>query len=105
LWYSQDAGLNKPESILQILGDLPTGELDRKSGIWEDAKSKLYAAARKMLATADDREFLQNKAEFVTVLQAFCDSTRVLNEDFTSKVLLALGRIVSGEQTKHSLAA
>jgi len=105
LWYSQDAGLNKPESILQILGDLPTGEIDRKSGIWEDAKSKLYAAARKMLATADDRDLLQNKAEFVTVLQAFCDSTRVLNEDFTSKVLLALGRIVSGEQTKHSLAA
>ena len=104
LWYSQDAGLNKPESILQILGDLPTGEIDRKSGVWEDAKSKLYAAARKMLAS-DDRDLLQNKAEFVTVLQAFCDSTRVLNEDFTSKVLLALGRIVSGEQTKHSLAA
>jgi hypothetical protein len=105
LWYSQDAGLNKPESILQILGDLPTGEIDRKSGIWEDAKSKLYAAARKMLAAADDREFLQNKVEFVTVLQAFCESTRVLNEDFTSKVLLALGRIVSGEQTHHLEAA
>jgi hypothetical protein len=104
LWYSQDAGLNKPESILQILGDLPTGEIDRKSGVWEDAKSKLYAAARKMLAS-DDRDLLQNKAEFVTVLQAFCDSTRVLNEDFTAKVLLALGRIVSGEQSRHSLEA
>jgi nitrite reductase/ring-hydroxylating ferredoxin subunit len=105
LWYSQDAGLNEPESILQILGDLPTGEIERKSGIWEEQKSKLYAAARKMLATADDRELVQNKAEFVTVLQAFCDSTRVLNEDFTSKVLLALGRIVSGEQTKAGLNA
>jgi len=104
LWYSQDAGLNKPESILQILGDLPTGEIYRKSGIWEDAKSKLYAAARKMLAS-EDRDLLQNKVEFVTVLQAFCDSTRVLNEDFTSKVLLALGRIVSGEQTQHHLEA
>jgi hypothetical protein len=45
LWYSQDAGLNEPESILQILGDLPTGEIDRKSKIWEEQKGKLYAAA------------------------------------------------------------
>ncbi len=104
LWYSQDAGLNEPESILQILGDLPTGEIDRKSKIWEEQKSNLYAAARKMLAT-DDQQLLQNKVEFVTVLQAFCDSTRVLNEDFTSKVLLALGRIVSGEQPKVGLNA
>ncbi|MBR1273220.1 toll/interleukin-1 receptor domain-containing protein [Bradyrhizobium sp. AUGA SZCCT0283] len=104
LWYSQDAGLNEPESILQILGDLPTGEIDRKSRIWEEQKSKLYAAAHKMLAT-DDAQLLQNKVEFVTVLQAFCDSTRVLNEDFTSKVLLALGRIVSGEQPKVGLNA
>jgi len=103
LWYSQNAGLNEPESILQILGDLPTGEIERKSEIWETEKSKLYAAARKMLATADDRELLQNKAAFVTVLQAFCDSTRVLNQNFTAKVLLALGRIVSGEQTKVGL--
>lgn len=103
LWYSQDAGLNEPESILQILGDLPTGEIDRKSKIWEEQKSNLYAAARKMLATDD--QLLQNKVEFVTVLQAFCDSTRVLNEDFTSKVLLALGRIVSGEQPKVGLNA
>ena len=102
LWYSQDAGLNEPESILQILGDLPTGEIDRKSRIWEEQKSNLYAAARKMLAT-DDQQFLQNKVEFVAVLQAFCDSTRVLNEDFTSKVLLALGRIVSGDQLKVGL--
>ena len=84
---------------------MPTGEIERKSGIWEEQKSKLYAAARKMLATADDRELVQNKAEFVTVLQAFCDSTRVLNEDVTSKVLLARGRIVSGEQTKAGLNA
>jgi len=94
-------------ALLEALFGLhrPTGEIERKSGIWEEQKSKLYAAARKMLATADDRELLQSKAEFVTVLQAFCDSTRVLNEDFTSKVLLALGRIVSGEQTKVGLTA
>jgi hypothetical protein len=104
LWYSQDAGLNEPESILQILGDLPTGEIDRKSKIWEEQKGKLYAAAHKILAV-DDEQLLQNKAEFVTVLQAFCESTRVLNEDFTSKVLLALGRIVSGQQPKAGLTA
>jgi hypothetical protein len=103
LWCSQEAGLNKPESILQILGDLPTGEIDRKSAIWEDAKSNLYAGARKMLAAADDRQLLQSKAEFTTILQTFCDSTRVLNEDFTAKVLLALSRIVSGGQASRAM--
>jgi hypothetical protein len=39
------------------------------------------------------------------VLQSFCDSTRVLNEDFTAKVLIALGRIVSGEAAKGGLDA
>jgi len=105
LWSSQEAGLGKPESILQILGDMPAGELDRRSEIWEDAKSKLYAVAGEMLSAADDRELLQNKARFLTVLQSFCDSTRVLNEDFTAKVLIALGRIVSGEAVKGGLDA
>jgi hypothetical protein len=105
LWYSRDAGLRKPENILRILGDVQLGEIDRKSGIWEDAKTQLYAAAHKMLATANDRDLLQNKAEFVTVLQTFCESTRVLNEDFTAKVLLALGQIVAGEERHVEKAA
>ncbi len=105
LWCSQEAGLGRPESILQILGDMPVGELDRRSEIWEDAKRKLYAVAREMLSAADDRELLQNKAKFLTVLQSFCDSTRVLNEDFTAKVLIAVGRIVSGEAAKDGLDA
>jgi hypothetical protein len=100
LWYSRDAGLRKPENILLILGNVQTGEIDRKSTIWEDAKSTLYAAAHKMLATADDRELLRSKPEFVAALRSFCDSTRELNEDFTAKVLLALGQIVSGEDAK-----
>lgn len=100
LWYSRDAGLRKPENILRILGNVQVGEVDSKSGVWEDAKARLYSAARKMLATASDRELPQDKAEFIAVLQAFCDSTKALNEDFTAKVLLALGEIVSGEQTK-----
>jgi TIR domain len=100
LWCSQEAGLGKPEAILQILGDLQAGELDRRSEIWEDAKGNLYASARKMLAATDDRELLQGKPEFTAVLQAFCDSTKVLNEDFTAKVLVALSRIVSGEAAK-----
>jgi TIR domain len=103
LWYSQDAGLRKPENILLILGNMQTGEIDRKSTVWEDAKSTLYAAAHKMLTTTDDRELLQNKPEFVTALRSFCDSTRALNEDFTAKVLLALGHIVSGEDAKGAI--
>jgi hypothetical protein len=105
LWYSRDAGLRKPENILRILGDVQLGEVDRKSGIWEEAKCKLYAAANKMLATGNDRELLQNKPEFVTILQTFCDSTRALNQDFTAKVLLALGQIVSGEEHRIEKAA
>jgi hypothetical protein len=58
-----------------------------------------------MLATANDRELLQNKFEFITILQTFCDSTRVLNQDFTAKVLLALGQIVSGEEHRIEKAA
>jgi TIR domain len=104
LWSSQEAGLGKPESILQILGDMPVGELDRRSEIWEEAKSELYAVAREMLS-ADDREILQKKADFLKVLQLFCDSTKVLNEDFTAKVLIALGRIVSGETVNSGLDA
>jgi TIR domain len=103
LWSNQEAGLGKPESILQILGDMPVGELDRRSEIWESAKSKLYKIAREMLSVADDRDLLQKKAEFLKVLQSFCDSTRVLNEDFTAKVLIALGRIVSGDAGKRAL--
>jgi hypothetical protein len=103
LWYSRDAGLRKPENILLILGNVQTGEIDQKSAIWEDAKSTLYAAAHKMLATADDRELLQNKPAFVTALRSFCDSTRALNEDFTAKVLLALGQIVSGEDAQGAI--
>jgi hypothetical protein len=105
LWSSQEAGLGKPESVLQILGDMPVGELDRRSEVWEDAKRKLYAVARDMLLVADDKELLQKKAEFLTVLEAFCTSTKALNEDFTAKVLIALGRIVSGEAVKGSLDA
>lgn len=105
LWSSQEAGLGKPESVLQILGDMPVGELDRRSEVWEDAKRKLYAVARDMLLVADDKELLRKKAEFLTVLQAFCTSTKALNEDFTAKVLIALGRIVSGEAMKGSLEA
>lgn len=105
LWCSQEAGLSKPEAILEILGDLKTGELDQRSEVWEDAKGKLYAAARKMLANPDDRGLLQDKPEFLAALQSFCDNTRVLNEDFTAKVLVALGRIVSGEAGNGSLDA
>jgi hypothetical protein len=100
LWCSRDAGLRKPENILRILGNVQLGEIDRKSAIWEDAKSKLYAAAQTMLATFSDQGLLQNKPGFVAILQAFCDSTKALNEDFTAKVLLALGQIVSGEEIK-----
>jgi hypothetical protein len=103
LWYSRDAGLRKPENILLILGNVQTGEIDRKSTVWEDAKSTLYAAANKMLATADDPALLQTKPEFVTALRSFCDSTRAMNEDFTAKVLLALGQIVSGEDVKGAI--
>jgi len=103
LWCSQEAGLGEPEAILEILGELQAGELDHRSGVWEDAKRKLYVSAHKMLAASDDRELLQNKPEFLAVLQSFCDSTRVLNEDFTAKVLIALGRIVSGEGGKGRL--
>lgn len=103
LWCSQQAGLSKPESILQILGDLPAGELDRRSAVWETAKSKLYTVARKMLTSCEASEFLQDKSEFMDALQSFCDSTRVLNEDFTAKVLLALGSIVSGTSGKGGL--
>ena len=39
--------------------------MPRRSEIWEDAKSNLYAVARKMLAAADDRDLMRNKAEFV----------------------------------------
>lgn len=103
LWCSHEAGLDKPESIAQILGDMPVGELDRRSEVWENAKRELYAIARKMLAAADDRELLRTKVEFQMVLQSFCESTRLLNEDFTAKVLIALGRIVSGDAAKGGL--
>jgi TIR domain len=98
LWYSRDAGLRKPENILLMLGDVQLGEIDEKSGVWEGAKSKLYESAQKTLASVDNRALIQNKAEFVKVLQVFCDSTKALNEDFTAKVLLALEQIVSGKR-------
>ena len=94
LWYSRNAGLRKPENILRILGDMPVGEIDKRSETWEDAKSKLYDAAQDILASANDQELRQNKVEFIAVLQAFCDATRTLNKEFTAKVLAALGRIV-----------
>jgi hypothetical protein len=96
LWYSSDAGLTKPESILIILGEgVRHGEIGEKLRRWEAAKTDLYAAAQKIISSSDDRGLLDSQGEFVTVLQAFCDNTRVMNQEFTSKVMLALENIVS----------
>jgi TIR domain-containing protein len=100
LWYSSDAGLTKPESILIILGeDLKHAELSDKLAKWEEAKTSLYSAAQKLLSSSDDQAPLRNQGEFVTVLQNFCDNTRVMNQEFTSKVKLALENIVSKGDT------
>lgn len=97
LWYSRDAGLRKPANILQILGEVKPGEIEQRAAAWEDAKAKLYASAQAVLGSKNDQEMLQKKIEFVRVLKSFCDSTRLLNEDFTAKVMIALGAAVGGK--------
>jgi len=97
LWYSRDAGLRKAGNILHILGEVKPGEIEERAAAWEDAKAKLYASAQTVLGSKSDQELLQNKIQFVRVLKAFCDSTRTVNEDFTAKVMSALGAAVSGK--------
>ncbi|HLZ02523.1 MAG TPA: toll/interleukin-1 receptor domain-containing protein [Bradyrhizobium sp.] len=97
LWYSRDAGLRKPGSILHILGDVKPGEIEKRAAAWDAAKAKLFASAQTVLGSKSDQELLQNKIQFVRVLKAFCDSTRVWNEDFTAKVMIALGAAVGGK--------
>jgi len=103
LWFSSDAGLRKPENILIILGEgVKHEEISDQLTKWEGAKASLYSAAQKVLSSSDDKELVRNQGEFVTALQNFCDNTRVMNEDFTSRVMLALERIVSkGDAVGH----
>ena len=105
LWMSRDAGLSDAESLIVILGDTAPCEVDKKAMAWEEAKGKLYGAANKALATANNQELLAAKGEFLGVLQDFCGNTDALNRDFTARVLLALERIVSKSTDEHPAKA
>ena len=102
LWYSNEAGLRRPDSIILLLGEQATGEIESRAGKWEDAKAKLDAAADTVLASADDKALLQNKPQFVATLKEFCESTRMMNQEFTSKTLSTLETIVSHDADPQS---
>lgn len=95
LWQSEEARLSEPENILPIYRhDLEPGEIEQKFQLWEENKTKLYAAAHQVLdATA--REQLDKAArQFRTTLADFCRSTAVMNREYTGNVLEVLQEIV-----------
>jgi TIR domain len=96
LWMSKDAGLDQPETLLRIYGhNLEPGWLDQKAVLWEEKRAALYAAAYAVLGSDNDRDLIASKAKFIPVLEDFCEATREMNREFTSRTLRAVQEVVS----------
>jgi hypothetical protein len=95
LQISEEYGLNKPKTILNILGMEVTEHIDDMYARWDKEKKALYGAATTLLKT--ETVTTADKAAFVGAMEHFADYTRDINRDYLTSVLGLLRSKIEGD--------
>lgn len=95
LQFSNESHLEDPEVILSILGMQAVKSLEKLYETWDREKNGIYQMAQQILVEPVDRDL---KNRFIERLTSFCDHTREMNQNYTTKVMQELSSRIGSDR-------